>query len=60
MCVKPIRFHPASYRPFNKRYVIANLDLMHRPAAMRRFFPDENSKNVGFYMVGPGSDKGFS
>lgn len=60
ICVKPIRFHPASYRPFNKRYVIANLDLIHRPAAMRRFFPDENSKNVGFYMVGPGSDKGFS
>lgn len=60
ICVNPIRFHPASYRPFNKRYVTANPDLIHRPAAMRRFFPDEISKNVGFYMVGPGSDKWFS
>ncbi|WP_315914974.1 type ISP restriction/modification enzyme [Arthrobacter sp. lap29] len=48
------------YRPFNKRHVTSQIDLIHRPAIMTRLFPEPDSKNYGFYVVGSGNDKPFS
>lgn len=38
----------------------AQIDLIHRPAVMSRFFPAPDSDNYGFYIVGNGNDKPFS
>lgn len=50
----------AVYRPFSKTRVSRYVDLVHRPASLRRFFPTVETSNHGFYIVGGGNDKPFS
>ncbi len=49
----------AMYRPFNKQMLTTDLDLVDRPAAIGRYFPD-GSFNTGVYIVGKGSAVPFS
>lgn len=60
LSVDPALTQAAAYRPFNKRYVSGNTAVIHRPAAMRRFFPIRVAQNFGFYQVGAGSAVPFS
>jgi len=48
------------YRPFNKQRLAYNRPVIHRPAIVQRYFPSANRITPGFYLVGPGNDKGFS
>ncbi|MFJ4266275.1 DEAD/DEAH box helicase [Paenarthrobacter nicotinovorans] len=50
----------ATYRPFNKVHSTRNVDLIHRPAVLKRFFPTPGSANQGIYNVGSGSAVPFS
>jgi predicted helicase len=49
-----------AYRPFNKRHLTGVRQLIHRPAILKRYFPDPTVENHGFYVVGGGNDKPFS
>ena len=48
------------YRPFCKQWLNASDGIIHRPAVLRRYFPTPGHDNVGFYLVGQGSDVPFS
>ena len=48
------------YRPFCKQWLNASDGIIHRPAVLRRYFPTPGHDNIGFYVVGAGSDKPFS
>ncbi|WP_232023038.1 DEAD/DEAH box helicase [Actinomyces viscosus] len=48
------------YRPFCKQWLNASDGIIHRPAVLRRYFPTPGHDNMGFYVVGTGSDKPFS
>lgn len=50
----------STYRPFNKQQLAYNRPIIHRPATVRNFFPTADQESIGFYLVGPGNDKGFS
>ena len=49
-----------SYRPFQQQYVYFNRDLNERRGQLPLIFPTPAHRNVGFYVVGTGSDKPFS
>jgi predicted helicase len=44
-----------AYRPFNKQNASRCVELIHRPAALRRFFPLPETTNHGFYLTSPAS-----
>ena len=48
------------YRPFCKQWINTSDGIIHRPAVLRRYFPTPGHDNVGFYLVGQGSDVPFS
>ncbi|MDN5543841.1 MAG: DEAD/DEAH box helicase [Rhodococcus sp. (in: high G+C Gram-positive bacteria)] len=48
------------YRPFQRHYVYANPKLNHSLYRLPSLFPTPSHKNIGFYVVGTGSDKPFS
>lgn len=48
------------YRPFQKQHVYFAPLLNHERGQQPRFFPTVDRGTVGFYLVGPGNDKGFS
>ena len=50
----------ALYRPFQKQHVYFARLLNHERGQMPRFFPSPDRGTIGFYLVGPGNDKGFS
>lgn len=41
----------ATYRPFNKLHLGANMPLLHRPALLQRAFPATEAANTGIYLV---------
>ncbi|WP_102159412.1 DEAD/DEAH box helicase [Zhihengliuella halotolerans] len=49
-----------TYRPFNKQHVTRVTELIHRPAALKRYWPTQAAENYGFYQVGAGSAVPFS
>jgi len=53
-------FRTSMYRPFNKQAVCVSEGLIHRPGKFHRFFPTAETENVGFYVVGAGSDRPFA
>ena len=50
----------ASYRPFCKAWLYFDSRLIHRLGKAKSIFPTPQHDNVGFYLVGVGSDKQFS
>ena len=48
------------YRPFCKQWLNASDGIIYLPAVLRRYFPTPGHDNVGFYLVGQGSDVPFS
>ena len=48
------------YRPFCKQWINTSDGIIHRPAVLRRYFPTPGHDNIGFYLVGQGSDVPFS
>ncbi len=48
------------YRPFCKQWLNASDGIIYLPAVLRRYFPTPGHDNMGFYVVGTGSDKPFS
>ena len=60
-----LRFDPtlvrtAAYRPFERRYLYFDPVLIHRAGLLPTMFPTTNTPNVGFTVVGVGSDKSWS
>ncbi|MDQ1248944.1 MAG: hypothetical protein QG597_3318, partial [Actinomycetota bacterium] len=54
------QIRPAAYRPYCSEWLYFDSRLNHRPGKMADFFPTPHHANVGFYLVGVGSDKPFS
>lgn len=50
----------ALYRPFQKQSLYFDSSLVEVIGQQRNFFPGGDSGNIGFYVVGNGSDKPFS
>jgi predicted helicase len=50
----------AEYRPFSRRWVYFDQALNHRRYQLSSMFPTPHHTNIGFYVVGVGSDKPFS
>lgn len=48
------------YRPFQKQHVIYSAQLNERRYRLNELFPSSDRGTIGFYVVGPGNDKGFS
>ncbi|OMC22242.1 DEAD/DEAH box helicase [Mycobacterium colombiense] len=48
------------YRPFDTEHVYFDARLNHRCGELASMFPTPHHKNVGFYVVGAGSDVPFS
>ena len=48
------------YRPFCKQWLNASDGIIYLPAVLHRYFPTPGHDNVGFYLVGQGSDVPFS
>ncbi|WP_322783117.1 DEAD/DEAH box helicase [Actinomyces bowdenii] len=48
------------YRPFCEQWLNASDGIIYLPAVLRRYFPTPSHDNVGFYVVGTGSDKPFA
>ncbi len=60
-----IRFHESgvasgSYRPFSEQHVYYDRHLNHERSRLPSMFPTSYHMNLGFYVVGTGSDKPFS
>ena len=51
---------PAMYRPFCRQWLYFDRQLNDMVYRIPRFFPTPHHENVGFYVVGVGSDKPFS
>ncbi len=49
-----------AYRPFCKRYLIYNKDIIERPSRWSAIFPDEDSENLVICVSGAPLKKGFS
>ncbi|SHP22416.1 Conserved protein of uncharacterised function (part2) [Mycobacteroides abscessus subsp. abscessus] len=49
-----------AYRPFDIEHVYFDSMLNHRRGEIAAIFPTSNHSNLGFYVVGTGSDKPFS
>jgi predicted helicase len=50
----------ATYRPFDREYVYFDRLFNHERGKTPRYFPTPKHPNLGFYVVGTGSDKPFS
>ena len=50
----------AAYRPFDTQHTYFNALLNHRRGELASMFPTPYHENLGFYVVGTGSDKPFS
>lgn len=48
------------YRPFQKQHVYFDREANDMVYRLNELFPSPERGNVGFYLVGPGNDKGFS
>ncbi|QCV87985.1 damage-inducible protein [Acidipropionibacterium jensenii] len=48
------------YRPFTKQAAYFDPVFNHRPGKNAAYFPTPAHDNIGFYIVGPGSDKPFA
>ncbi|WP_221297315.1 DEAD/DEAH box helicase [Prescottella equi] len=48
------------YRPFSKQHTYFDKHLNHERSQLPSMFPTPHHKNIGFYVVGTGSDKPFS
>lgn len=49
-----------AYRPFDTEHVYFDSMLNHRRGELAAMFPTPSHRNLGFYVVGTGSDKPFS
>ncbi|RYE40237.1 MAG: damage-inducible protein, partial [Hyphomicrobiales bacterium] len=49
-----------TYRPFDTQFTYFSAILNHRRGELASVFPTPHHKNLGFYLVGTGSDKPFS
>ncbi|MEY9862139.1 putative helicase [Catenulispora sp. GAS73] len=54
------RYFTGSYRPFMKQHVYFSADFNDMVYQIGRIFPEPEMANIGFYVVGMGSDKPFS
>jgi predicted helicase len=54
------RLQTSMYRPFCTQNLYFDRDLNHRVGQLPAMFPTPHHKNVGFYVVGMGSDVPFS
>jgi predicted helicase len=54
------RVTDGAYRPFNRQRVYFGGGLSHREGSLAAIFPTPDHPNIGFYVVGMGSDKPFS
>ncbi|EYT62483.1 helicase [Dietzia sp. UCD-THP] len=52
-------FRSTIYRPFSKQTVYMD-SMLGTPGLLRHVFPTAHHANIGFYVVGAGSDKPFS
>lgn len=50
----------STYRPFDGEHVYFDSMLNHRRGELATIFPTPHHRNIGFYVVGTGSDKPFS
>jgi predicted helicase len=57
---QPSAFRTAAYRPFQKEWVYFDRQFNNTVYQLPRIFPTSEVANVGFYVVGAGSDKAFS
>lgn len=57
--VDPARIYRSLYRPFTKQSAYFHAPLNDMVYQMPRFFPTTCHKNIGFYVVNPGSAKPF-
>ena len=46
-----IRIECSLYRPFSQERIAAEPEIIHRPAIIKRMFPEAGMKNYGFYYV---------
>jgi predicted helicase len=56
----PTFIQSSSYRPFSKQWVYFSQNMLQRTYQLPRFFPTQEQKNLGFYVVGMGSAVPFS
>ena len=57
---KEAGFRQGLYRPFNRQWVYFDEALNHRRGELFSMFPTSHHTNIGYYVVGVGSDKPFS
>lgn len=50
----------AAYRPFQKQHVYFERSLNNSVYRLNELFPTADRGTIGFYLVGPGNNKGFS
>ena len=53
-------FTQSMYRPFHRQHVYFDRLLNHEQSQLPSVFPTSEHKNIGFYVVNPGSAKPFS
>ncbi|WP_313502386.1 DEAD/DEAH box helicase [Corynebacterium variabile] len=53
-------YQESLYRPFQKQHVYFDRQLNERVYRLPSMFPTPQHKNIGFYVVGAGSDKPFA
>lgn len=53
-------YQESLYRPFQKQHVYFDRQLNERVYQLPSMFPTPQHKNIGFYVVGAGSDKPFA
>lgn len=51
---------PGAYRPFSRQWAYYDAYLNHERSQLASMFPTPHHTNLGFYIVGTGSDKPFS
>ncbi|OLR89612.1 DEAD/DEAH box helicase [Actinokineospora bangkokensis] len=60
MAVNEESYAVAMYRPFMRTHVYRDPTLINRTYQLAQVFPDRDTSNLGFYIVGTGSDVPFS
>lgn len=55
-----VNLRESLYRPFNKQLLANQPAILHRPAVLDRFFPSDETSNLGFYVTAPGANAEFT
>lgn len=54
-----VRVEESLYRPFSSERLATETTIVHRPAIIKRMFPEVGMENYGFYLTGAGALKPF-